>query len=704
MRSDLPRFSPAGSPAADYQESRKVVSRNMNGYPQFNGWRATRLIGAGKVGQTFEVVRSDAFGTTEQGALKVIRVPFEDTPDAMQTQRKTLEATAQILRAADALAEHPNILPWRDHNIREAENGDGWEICLRADMALPLEQYIRTHTYGERDVVNMAAGVCTALSIAHSRGLVHGDIKPQNLFVNETGYDGRPALRLGDFGNAALAPDAAGDFAAPEVLCGDAPRAEHDLYALGMVLYWLLNDKRVPYAPPSPAPISAADLAIARDMRLRGDPMPVPAHGSSDLQRVILKAIADRPEDRYRSADEFRSALLGIVQASDDRRAQEERAQRAAALRAQQVQQAQAREARMQRDVIEEAQEEKRSILPIVLGSICGLVVLALALVLILSSIGSKKTSGDDEGAVSYLKMTQTEVEVAPNDKVSLLCTAYDNDNNEVRDADIGWSTSDQNIATVSTSGEVTGHKEGTATITAALKDDDDVDPVKCKVTVTKDAVKVEKIKLSTDSKELDVDETFRLSYEVTPSKASAGDVKWTSSDKTVATVDDDGLVKAVGAGTATIKVTVSNGVDDKELSATCKVKVAEKAKIDRVIANDSSVKLTAEGDTVTISFTVSGKKVDEFADRVSIRAEDGSILQLSNIKRTGSGDSNTYTVTVTALRAGMTNVNFVIADASGDHSARTTVTVDIPYTPAPTPAPTPTPTPTPEPTDDAEG
>ena len=329
---------------------------------------------------------------------------------------------------------------------------------------------------------------------------------------------------------------------------------------------------------------------------------------------------------------------------------------------------------------------------------------LALALVLILSSIGSKKTSGDDEGAVSYLKMTQTEVEVAPNDKVSLLCTAYDNDNNEVRDADIGWSTSDQNIATVSTSGEVTGHKEGTATITAALKDDDDVDPVKCKVTVTKDAVKVEKIKLSTDSKELDVDETFRLSYEVTPSKASAGDVKWTSSDKTVATVDDDGLVKAVGAGTATIKVTVSNGVDDKELSATCKVKVAEKAKIDRVIANDSSVKLTAEGDTVTISFTVSGKKVDEFADRVSIRAEDGSILQLSNIKRTGSGDSNTYTVTVTALRAGMTNVNFVIADASGDHSARTTVTVDIPYTPAPTPAPTPTPTPTPEPTDDAEG
>ena len=135
----------------------------------------------------------------------------------------------------------------------------------------------------------------------------------------EAGYDGKPVLRLGDFGCAPLASDAAGDFAAPEVLCGDAPTAEHDLYSLGMVLYWLLNDKRVPFAPPSPAPISAADLAIARDMRLRGDPMPVPAHGSSALQQVILTAIADRPEERFRTADEFRAALQSAVQTPEAR-------------------------------------------------------------------------------------------------------------------------------------------------------------------------------------------------------------------------------------------------------------------------------------------------------------------------------------------------------------------------------------------------
>ena len=672
----------------------------MDGYPQFNGWNATRSLGVGKVGETFEITRSDGFGTTENGVLKVIRVPAASSPEEQQAQRKQLEAVAHTLRAVDALAENPNILPWRDHEIRAAEDGDGWEICLRADAAVPLEKYIQTHTYGERDVLRMASELCAALSLCHSRGLVHGDIKPQNLFITE-GAGGRPVLRLGDFGNAPLVPEAAGDFAAPEVLCGDAPSAAHDLYSLGMVLYWMLNDRRVPYAPPAPAPVSAADLAIARDMRLRGDPMPAPAHGSQAIQDVILTALADRPEERFRSADEMRAALSRIAQAADQRREQAARAQQASAIQAQQRQQA--REARQHHEVVEEEKEEKRSILPIVIGSICGVIVLALALVLILHGIGSKKTD-DNESAVSYLKLNQTEVEVAPNDKVSLVCTAYDKEGSEVTDADIGWSTSDQTIATVSTSGEVTGHKEGTATITAVVKDDDEVDPVKCKVTVTKDAVKVEKIKLNEDSKELDVDDTFRLRYDLTPAKASPGDVKWTSSDKSVATVDNDGLVKAVGKGTATIKVTVSNGENDKELSAACTVTVSEKAKINRVIANDASVTLSSEGASTTISFTVTGKNVEDYSDTVSIRPDDGSILQVSNIKRSGSGDSNTFTATVTALRGGISDVVFSISDASGSHTARTTVSVNIPFTPEPTSTPTPTTTPTPEPTDDAEG
>ena len=672
----------------------------MSEYPRFNDWRVTRPLGTGKVGQTYEIERDDGFGTAERGVLKVIRVPAEVTPEAQQAQRRMLEDVAKTLRTVDALADHPNLLPWREHIIRNSETGSGWEVCLRANAAVPLEQYIRSHTYGERDVISMVAGVCAALSQCHSRGVVHGNIKPQNLFVGELGYDGRPVLKLGDFGSAPLYPDAAGDFAAPEVLCGDAATAQHDLYSLGMVLYWLLNDKRVPYAPPAPEPVNAADLAIARDMRLRGDPMPLPAHGSSALQSVIMTAVADRPEDRFQSADEMREALLEVVQAADARKVREERAARAAALEAQSRKQAEAREARLYHEAEEAEPEKKRSVLPIVIGSICGLIVLGLVLLLILSGIGSKKK---DDAEVSYLKLSQTEVEVAPNDKVSLVCTAFDADGEEITDADIVWSTSDQGIATVSTSGEVTGHAEGDAEISAAIRGNDDVDPVKCKVTVTKDAVKVERIKLSEENKELEVDDTLHLTLDLTPAKASPGEVKWTSSDKDVATVDNDGLVKAVATGTTTIKVTVSNGVDDKELSATCIIKVVEKAKVKRVTANDASVTLSGQGASKTISFTVSGKDVEEFSGRVIIRAEDSSILQVSNINRTGTGDTNTYTVTITALSGGTTNVSFIISDGDGEHSAKTSVTVDIP-TPSPEPTPTPAPDPTPTPAEEPEG
>ena len=59
--------------------------------------------------------------------------------------------------------------------------------------------------------------------------------------------------------------------------------------------------------------MSGTDLAIARDMRLKGDPMPMPLHGSKALQAVVMKAIADQPADRFTSAEELRDALLGAV-------------------------------------------------------------------------------------------------------------------------------------------------------------------------------------------------------------------------------------------------------------------------------------------------------------------------------------------------------------------------------------------------------
>ena len=226
-----------------------------------------RALGAGRCGETYEIVRDDGFGTAEHGALKIVSIASSDDAQETAQLRQQLESMSRVLRASAALSDNKNLLVWRDHAIRRYADGSGWEISLRTDLAVPLERYIRTHTYGESDVAKIGAGICNALALCRDRGIVHGDVKPQNIFVSGGNFEGSLDVRLGDFGMAALVPDAAGDFAAPEVLCGEEPSAENDVYSLGMVLYWMLNDRRVPFAPLPPNGVSGTDLAIEASLR-----------------------------------------------------------------------------------------------------------------------------------------------------------------------------------------------------------------------------------------------------------------------------------------------------------------------------------------------------------------------------------------------------------------------------------------------------
>ena len=113
--------------------------------------------------------------------------------------------------------------------------------------------------------------------------------------------------------SADLSVDNTNDFMAPEVLCGAEVSPESDLYSVGMVLYWALNERRIPFVPLPPTAVEASDLAIAREQRLRGDPLPEPLHGSQALKNVVMRACADDPAQRYASVEEFRAALLAVA-------------------------------------------------------------------------------------------------------------------------------------------------------------------------------------------------------------------------------------------------------------------------------------------------------------------------------------------------------------------------------------------------------
>lgn len=137
-------------------------------------------------------------------------------------------------------------------------------------------------------------------------------------------------------------------------------------------------------------------------------------------------------------------------------------------------------------------------------------------------------------------------------------------------DKSVKWESSDTSIAMVDTSGKVTAVAQGTATITVTTADGGKT--ATCEVTVTQPAkTPVTSVTLDKTSLTLDVGGSFTLTATVKPDNATNKAVKWSSSNENVATVDQNGNVKAVGAGTATITAAASDGSGK---TATCEVTV----------------------------------------------------------------------------------------------------------------------------------
>ncbi len=158
----------------------------------------------------------------------------------------------------------------------------------------------------------------------------------------------------------------------------------------------------------------------------------------------------------------------------------------------------------------------------------------------------------------------------------------------------VTWSSSNKSVATVNSKGVVKGKKAGTVTITAKSNNGK---KATCKVKIKNVAVK--KVALNKKSAKIYVGKTLRLKATISPSNATNKKVTWSSSNKSVATVSTNGVVKGKKAGTATITAKSNNGK-----KATCKVRVNNVA-VTRVALNRTSASINV-GKTVTLKATVS--------------------------------------------------------------------------------------------------
>ncbi|HZO26411.1 MAG TPA: protein kinase [Chloroflexota bacterium] len=281
-----------------------------------NRYRLGAQLGRGGMGQVYQAYdqvlgRDVAVKLLDEGACADAEVGQACAEEALLAARLS----------------HPGIASIFDSGVHE-----GYAFVVMELVAgRPLDQIIHN---GPRpapiEAAALAARVADALAYAHQQGVVHCDVKPQNIILTP---EGQP--KLVDFGIArvmtttgSLGPEelrGSAPYVSPEQVRGERVDGRADVYALGAVLYELLTGR---------PPFQGATVIAILGQHLAGTaPLPrsLNPNVSVGLERVVLTALARNPSQRYATAGAFRDALEGVVQG--ERAAAQARTERVEPLR-----------------------------------------------------------------------------------------------------------------------------------------------------------------------------------------------------------------------------------------------------------------------------------------------------------------------------------------------------------------------------------
>lgn len=159
------------------------------------------------------------------------------------------------------------------------------------------------------DIMNQ---LCLAVCYAHKQGVIHRDIKPQNIFLTKDG-----TIKLGDFGIATFQNASpitkpqvvigSVHYIAPEIPLGKPVTERSDIYSMGITFFELITDS-VPFDNPNPYTVTIMHIKNKFPSIKKFNPR-VPA----SIEEIIYKACAKKPSDRYKDADEMQKAIMKII-------------------------------------------------------------------------------------------------------------------------------------------------------------------------------------------------------------------------------------------------------------------------------------------------------------------------------------------------------------------------------------------------------
>ena len=285
-------LTPPTPPHSRSQDSEAPTIYGEKGSVDFGSrYRVTRLLGEGGMGAVYLAYDQDL---GRQVALKLVKPELMVYPGAMERFRQELLLASKI--------SHRNVL--RIHDLGDAGgmkfismayvDGEDLHQVLVREGRLPLDR-----------MLNISRQLCAALDAAHSEGVAHRDLKPQNIMLAKDGHvyvtDFGLAKSLGAFDGMTQSGEMLGTprYMAPEQVEAKHVDARTDIYALGLIFYEMVTGD-VPFT---------AETTLQLMYRRANEPSPPPKTINPDipdwLNNVVMKCLERDPADRYQSAKEI---------------------------------------------------------------------------------------------------------------------------------------------------------------------------------------------------------------------------------------------------------------------------------------------------------------------------------------------------------------------------------------------------------------
>jgi len=265
----------------------------------YGRYQITKELGRGSMGVVFQA-HDPHIG--REIALKVLRPDRVSSEDFVQRFLKEARAIGRM--------SHPNIVTVYD----VGEDQDTVYIAMEFLEGLPLNAYCREKTLSIEEIADIGIQVANSLDYAHTRGIVHRDIKPQNIMISPSGM-----VKITDFGIAHIEdPDAshqtqAGEilgtpnYMSPEQVMGKKVDGRSDLYSLGVILYEITSGSR-PFKGDN---LAAIFHAITSENPARPDELK--AGLTPEISRIIMKCLQKTPAERFQNGKELADALKAFL-------------------------------------------------------------------------------------------------------------------------------------------------------------------------------------------------------------------------------------------------------------------------------------------------------------------------------------------------------------------------------------------------------